>query len=586
MVRIAIILMLIAVQAHGQWRTTGNGKRVTSGTGYLHKTPVYVASTPEEPSDWDGNVWYVSTSGSNGNTGASTASPWRTLTHAMSASSGVAAGDSIYVKAGNYGAEEVIFAVSGTATDRIIIQGYKATPGDSPKDDWDYGDAHIASEMPYFANSTRESGEAFHFSQQEYITVNNIQTYLYQFAAWIDGGHNRLENWYCTEIGRINSAGTSSGIHLRGSKDSIWSQSTWYYDSDSSYLKNITIVNSTGEGVWVWSDYDTLIDVKVYHDDYSTGTNSATDYSIVMTGRNTYVYDCYVEAKPSILGSNHGIGVRSGWLIPDDPTRGPSYNKIVDCEVRNMDNDAIYFRHPDVHHNTAQGCKMIQCSYSMVIGDHSYSNVFDDCWADSANYGVTFWDGSERGSNGAGYNNTFQNCLVTNSNSAIRLEVASYTTDCDNNKFYNCTFNNNLHLFNGLNLPNSGNVVTNCIISSTSNVYASRTYTDNFVYTYTAFYNNGFSPFVGVGNLSVNPLYTDAANNDFTLQEGSDCIDAGIDVGLSYNGTAPDMGAIEYESLPWWLVLVLIPITIKRIKHEKRKNILESFYRQRRGSRI
>jgi hypothetical protein len=34
---------------------------------------------------------------------------------------------------------------------------------------------------------------------------------------------------------------------------------------------------------------------------------------------------------------------------------------------------------------------------------------------------------------------------------------------------------------------------------------------------------------------------------DVHLQPGSPCIDAGIDVGLPYLGSAPDMGAFEFE---------------------------------------
>ena len=35
-------------------------------------------------------------------------------------------------------------------------------------------------------------------------------------------------------------------------------------------------------------------------------------------------------------------------------------------------------------------------------------------------------------------------------------------------------------------------------------------------------------------------------NGYFQLAEGSDLIDAGTDVGLAYEGTAPDLGAFEY----------------------------------------
>lgn len=49
------------------------------------------------------------------------------------------------------------------------------------------------------------------------------------------------------------------------------------------------------------------------------------------------------------------------------------------------------------------------------------------------------------------------------------------------------------------------------------------------------------------GNISVDPQFVDATVPDVNLQPGSPCIDAGVDVGLPYLGSAPDMGASEFE---------------------------------------
>ena len=65
----------------------------------------------------------------------------------------------------------------------------------------------------------------------------------------------------------------------------------------------------------------------------------------------------------------------------------------------------------------------------------------------------------------------------------------------------------------------------------------------------------------GEGNIDADPLFTAPTTADYTLQEGSPCIDAGTAffvfesdtlVNLpdsSYNGNAPDMGAFEYGSV-------------------------------------
>ena len=58
------------------------------------------------------------------------------------------------------------------------------------------------------------------------------------------------------------------------------------------------------------------------------------------------------------------------------------------------------------------------------------------------------------------------------------------------------------------------------------------------------------------GNIDTDPLFTDPENGDYTLQEGSPCIDAGTadldgdgEDDIEYVGAAPDMGAFEYGAL-------------------------------------
>jgi hypothetical protein len=45
------------------------------------------------------------------------------------------------------------------------------------------------------------------------------------------------------------------------------------------------------------------------------------------------------------------------------------------------------------------------------------------------------------------------------------------------------------------------------------------------------------------GNINANPLYVGGGN--YTLQSGSTLIDAGLNIGLSFLGSAPDIGAFE-----------------------------------------
>jgi hypothetical protein len=53
----------------------------------------------------------------------------------------------------------------------------------------------------------------------------------------------------------------------------------------------------------------------------------------------------------------------------------------------------------------------------------------------------------------------------------------------------------------------------------------------------------------GEGNFDAYPRFEDYFGGNYRLQNGSPCIDAGTDVGLPYNGVAPDVGAYE---MPGW----------------------------------
>ena len=61
------------------------------------------------------------------------------------------------------------------------------------------------------------------------------------------------------------------------------------------------------------------------------------------------------------------------------------------------------------------------------------------------------------------------------------------------------------------------------------------------VYTKDEINNGDFQ----IGNISVDPAFTDMESADWRLRSGSPMIDGGTDVGMPFCGAAPDIGAIE-----------------------------------------
>ena len=65
----------------------------------------------------------------------------------------------------------------------------------------------------------------------------------------------------------------------------------------------------------------------------------------------------------------------------------------------------------------------------------------------------------------------------------------------------------------------------------------------NLLWDFTASYAGGCSD--SAGGIQFDPLFYDTAAGDFTLRYNSPAINSGLDLGYSYNQTAPDMGAVE-----------------------------------------
>ena len=147
-----------------------------------------------------------------------------------------------------------------------------------------------------------------------------------------------------------------------------------------------------------------------------------------------------------------------------------------------------------------------------------------------------------------------------------------YSADNSSPKLTNCTITHNAVEYGGGGVccRNSLPILTNCTITSNwadeSGAgmlcsSASPTLTncilwnpgDEIFIEYDSFpivqYSCVQGGYSGTGNINVDPLFVDIAGSDYRLQDGSPCIDAGIDEGLDFNGSAPDLGSWESPSL-------------------------------------
>jgi len=485
------------------------------------------------------DVYFVSTNGNNSNDGTTISTSWRTITYAASSASPVSSGDTVYIKAGDYGNEYVIFETDGTAANQITFEGYQTVPGDNPDLEWEYGDPLNANIMPLLDGGDRTTGKGIILKNRENIIIKNIQIKNYQIGLGASGAHNlNIDNIITMNFGDINEAYDGKGIVF----GSLASDNT---------IKNCSVLNAAAEGISIISGNNHhLINCRVYADDNSTGYKSATDYYIHVNGNDNIIEDCYIERIGNLDHVGHGIDLKYDC----------ENNLIINCISKGMSTSGFQLRHRGVQNNVIENCIAINCGYA--IRDGASYNTIKNCKTIDAPYSaILFYDTSEDG--GAQYTgryNVFENCIFQNTQgSVINFLHYDQLSPADSNTFVNCVFDGGDYLFN-VDRENYDNKMINCIVTNMQNYYRTAYKQDieyplNFDFEYSNFWNNGFAVPTGVNITSFNPEFVDSLNNDYHLTASSPCIDAGTSEGAPLTdfdgnprpiGNGVDIGPYEY----------------------------------------
>ena len=272
-----------------------------------------------------------------------------------------------------------------------------------------------------------------------------------------------------------------------------------------------------------------------------------------------------IEFCSSYENRNTGVQVQTG----------AAYNQIINCDsYYNCDaeqDDADGFA-PKTDVGTGNyfyGCRSWQNSddaYDGYLdGANDVNTTYENCWASKAGY---LKDGTASVGNGQGFkiggNYLKHNVILKNCLSFSNRERGF---DQNHNKgsmtLYNCTaFSNGTYNYRIEESLADGKTatVTNCVSAGTGTVKLGA-----FVVQTT---NSWMSP-LDVNDAdfaSINPNAAYGVRNAdgslpkiafMRLANGSGLIDVGTDVGLPYNGSAPDLGAFEHidgDCQPDWIV--------------------------------
>ncbi|NIT03659.1 hypothetical protein GTO10_01845 [Candidatus Saccharibacteria bacterium] len=454
------------------------------------------------PAQAAGTTYYVdATGGSDSNPGTSITTPWQTVAKVNAAS--LAPGDYIYFKRG----ETWVFA---TSTDRLIARSGVT-----------YG-AYGSGNLPIIDGNGVSDGMLG-------MDVNNVRVEDIKFTNCYDACAQFIRTNNVSVVDSEMSGAGNDNLLFITDNTNVTVSGGKYYDPvrrvAGPQVTNIEIANGgsnfTIDGVELYGAENAGISIHNH-----TGTDVPTNITI----NNVYSHN----------NTGHGIQI-----LTQDETQA------VDIDITNSrfisNNTGVrvfksgsYYIHGDV---------LVDKN---VFGNNSAYGFFvegDDVTIQRS----TFYGTNQAGQVSSAKNFTFQNntTYLSPSNPIWMLFVSGGTRvdgiSAKNNIFYMTT--------------TSGQFVGSALNSST-----------NMVVDYNQYY---FSPYAGnarwmkegtaynftnwqtvVGNdthglgPTSDPLFNDPSVYDFTLQADSPAIGAGMDVGLAFNGDAPDIGAYEYVYAP------------------------------------
>ena len=384
------------------------------------------------------------------------------------------------------------------------------------------------------SNVTVHDCEFINFDHTPASWYGDAQEYYFTPSTWLTG--NKFYNNIVTDCSAY-SGGANQGV--------------WWQGCDGFELYNNTITNLRGVGIGGdLISSKTNIRTKI-HDNYFERTPYSLGYwAFSMELRWEYggseIYNNTIKGTIDIPWC-YNIDSEYSWKIYNNIIGWDTINNSMDIGIdMEADCEDIIIENNTFKH-LCQGI-LLSTSYNgkAIVFDNITirKNVFENIGT------VTTFGGMQIG--------------------AINISpepTASYDATINNVYIYNNTMNGTTNARHGIRVGANGaltniyiknNIITN-FLTAAINVWrynANRLLTiDNLEIQYNNLYANGNSnnvlySFTGTTNLTesnkttLNPSFVSQTN--FNLQDGSLMINAGIDVGLPYNSTAPDLGAFEH----------------------------------------
>lgn len=509
-------------------------------------------------------TYYVDVSGNNSNNG-SIGSPWQTLTNACSKVT--TPGDIIHLNAGTFNESSrsnlsVGVSIEGAGTDATIINMKYAAASSADaaillnSSSATSGNQSISNLTLNGSNLT--ATRAICINYRNNVSVHHIKVInFYASAAFFRGSNqnwdveptpygsgNSLYNCTVSNCG-TRSSSESASIRINGQKGFLLHDNTLTQTSRASGQNGNIIGGEWNKDLKIHDNIFTKSDdeggqwnffFELWHwqgggEIYANTFNGAATMDIVDVVKSTSEYGLKIYNNKYLVANTVPFTAHQVYSICVEGRSHLEYMYINDNYFKNVPNAVEY----NLTVNAGEG-------YSSFNVNHIYihNNVLENVgMTDLSNYPLWI-EASGSNSNMTLdyfyiYNNSIQS--VNNSNKAltgIQWDVEGKFSNLfiQNNIISNCrnyamTFNSNL----------SGSTLSNVTVNNNL-YYGNGTNATDFKMTATSKTDNN--------NITANPLFV--SSTDYKLQANSSAINAGINVGLPFNGSAPDIGAFETGS--------------------------------------
>ncbi|HMC01662.1 MAG TPA: Ig-like domain-containing protein [Flavobacteriaceae bacterium] len=299
--------------------------------------------------------------------------------------------------------------------------------------------------------------------------------------------------------------------------------------------------NSSNRGVSLSASYWHIKGIDVF---------GAGDNGMFISGNNNLIEFC-------TFSENSDSGLQIG--------NGGSNNTILNC-------DSYFNADSSIENADGFACKLDAGTGNKFIGCRAWQNLddgwdgylrgndnitttYENCWAINNGY---LEDGTVSGGDGNGFktggsdnkdlkhNSIYTNCIAVGNgfdgfdHNSNRGDVTIYNCSAyDNGKNYSFSTTNPL---NQLIIKNSNTFGSFGTTNADNTDITNNSWQDGIIADENDFESIDYSQLLA-------PRKVDGSLPDVTffhLKAGSDLIDSGVDVGLPFNGSAPDLGAFEY----------------------------------------